>query len=133
MISGIRHIGVVTAIRDTSVNFYKTLGFKKVLEQYEECSLYSQIIQTIKMKHEASQLLLELIYYPGADMLRTENYTERRLVHIAVTVPSVQNVEEHLKERFKSSVEFEVTPYKDNVHFITSPEGLLIELVEEKC
>ena len=115
MIKNIRHVGVVVKDMGKSISFYHGLGFKKILEMYEDNPLYGGEIWTVKMKHEKSKILLELI--------KAKNPIAPMDWHIAVTVDNMPNATNYCQPVYE---------WKKNVAFARAPEGTMIELVKEE-
>ncbi len=141
MIEEIRHIGIVVDNLDISLSFYaRYFGFKVEREEYEQGVFIDKIlgmsgikIRTVKLKCQASDVLIELIDFIDGGAVDNDNGINYvGLTHFAITV---KNIEKEYNKMKKSGVNF-LSPPKSSpngyakVAFCQAPEGTYIEMVE---
>lgn len=140
----IRHIGVVIADIEQSLDFYvNTLGFKisKQADESGQCidnflNLTDTEVTTIKMSDDNDNIL-ELLYFSShrdeSDKNKARALNEIGCSHFALTVSNLDDLHSNLIEK---GIQFNYPPQvsddgKVKVAFCRDPDGTFIEMVEE--
>ena len=140
----IRHIGVVIANIEQSLDFYvNTLGFKisKKADESGQCidnflNLTDTEVTTIKMSDDNDNIL-ELLYFSShrdeSDKNKARALNEIGCSHFALTVNDLDDLHSNLIEK---GIQFNYPPQvsddgKVKVAFCRDPDGTFIEMVEE--
>jgi catechol 2,3-dioxygenase-like lactoylglutathione lyase family enzyme len=137
-----RHVGIVVKDLAKTKNFWINLiGFKLHIDAKEISPYIDELLgitnpelRTIKLIDENGFIieLLEFANYPAKDNWEG-NLATTGLTHIALTVSDLESLTSKLKENdYKFISEIKNSPNGAvKVVFVTGPEGLMLELVEQ--
>lgn len=136
----LRHVGIVVKDLDSMVEFYKLLGFTKIInDENLNGSLIDNLIgmsgvdlRIVKLKSKDDHSIIELLQYEDIrPTLKKKNLYDLGLSHLAIEVDNIDEIYEKLKS---IGINFNSPPLltKDNVRvcFCRDIEGNWVELVE---
>jgi catechol 2,3-dioxygenase-like lactoylglutathione lyase family enzyme len=137
-----RHVGIVVKDIANTTNFWVNLiGFKLHIDATETSPYIDELLglsnpelRTIKLIDENGFIieLLKFANYPAKDSWEG-NLAATGLTHVALTVSDLESLTSKLKENnYKFISEIKNSPNGAvKVVFVTGPEGLMLELVEQ--
>ena len=137
-----RHVGIVVKDLVKTTDFWVNLiGFKLHIDAKEISPYIDELLgianpelRTVKLIDENGFIieLLEFANYPAKDNWEG-NLATTGLTHIALTVSDLESLTSKLKENdYKFISEIKNSPNGAvKVVFVTGPEGLMLELVEQ--
>lgn len=142
MTHGVRHTGIVVQNIDEAIYFWTfILSFEIVSDNLESGSFIEHLlgrdnitVRTVKMV-ASDKSMIELLWFPNNLDSKTwnGNFTSTGLTHVALNVKNIKEIiDKSSKLGFAPINEPRIS--KDSnvkVVFLSGPEGLLIELVEE--
>lgn len=139
IVKAVRHVGINTDDIHQSVEFYKQLGFNKILYDKTDSSEYinklsalnDESLHMIKLFSEEAQLTIELVQYKQPDK-KTVSIRNIGTAHLALQVTNAKETYQHLK-RNNMNVLSEPLLSSDKgayVFFCYDPNGFRIEFVE---
>jgi catechol 2,3-dioxygenase-like lactoylglutathione lyase family enzyme len=141
MITGIRHVGLVVADLQKSIEFWcETMGFSIVRRMEESgphidamMGLKNVEVETAKLSASDGNLLELLCFHSHPDKRKWEGKPySTGLTHIALTVQDMDQTLRRLNRAgFPSSFVPQLSPDGQvKVVYVGGPEGVLMELVE---
>ena len=137
-----RHVGLVVNDLDKSKDFWiKSLGFQLHIEALEQ----SPYIDELLAINDPNLTTVKLIDSKGfiIELLKFDNYQVDKswsgdlkttgLTHVALTVENLDALVDNLKKQnYQTLSEIKTSPNKKvKVVFVSGPEGIMLELVQE--
>ena len=142
MIKGMRHTGLVVHSLEPAIDFWTNIMGFHIVKQMEEhgkhidlmMGLDNVIVTTVKLKDDQNGMIELLYFHNHTNIPRWQGTPfSTGLTHIAFTVC---NIEEIYKKFTLMGRDFPAPPQLSpdgavKVIYVSGPEGLLMELVEE--